>query len=160
MDKKLNRTIGYVKTIEVVKDVVKTTKVVKKKQVNNLKSITVPAIGELINKDLKPVVDNIEVTNNTLQAKIKPFLTDNSFEVVNTTVKEEKAILEPVISLEYRSKRIMDWLENHYLINKAGLCQAVGLDKSNFKRLMLKEKVCFKLDVLIAFEKILKQYGY
>lgn len=70
-----------------------------------------------------------------------------------------KDTLEPVISLEDRSKRIGDWLKSHPLINKAGLCQAVGFDKGNFKRIC-DNGLQFRSDVIVKIEEQLSLYGY
>lgn len=138
MDKKLNRTIGYINTTEVVSDVVETTKVVKQKPVYRK-------------------MQDIDINDTIADLKAKYGLSDDMID--NGKENTSKVILEPVVILEDRSKRIVDWLKSHPLINKAGLCQAVGFDKGNFKRIC-DNGLQFRSDVIVKIEEQLSLYGY
>lgn len=156
MDKKLNRTIGYKNTTEVVINDDKTTKVVRKNKLSH--PLDDPFPGGL-GKNFKKKYENIELVMPE-PSKLK--LKNTVIDILMDADKENtnKATFEPVVSLEGRSKRIVEWLEKHCLINKAGLCQGVGMDKSNFKRVIDSEKPMFKEKVLVSIELLLKLYGF
>jgi len=57
------------------------------------------------------------------------------------------------------SKDLYDWLDDHPLINTAGLCRLAGVDKSNFLKGLGKNKE-LPAETLAKFSKILSDYGY
>lgn len=134
MDKKLNRTIGY--------------------RPNGTKAFEGKVNASELIKELylPPTVEESDL----LEAVNK---VNNGESLTIYNGNRSVAFNPPQMSLEYRSKRIVDWLKSHPLINKAGLCQAVGFDKGNFKR------ICdiglqFKPDVIDLLEEQLSLYGY
>jgi hypothetical protein len=150
MEKKLNRTIGYKKTTKVVSKDNNTTKVVKDKMINN-DDLLVECISEAIGNVGKGLI---------IPGPMKPIFKPVKYELgVIGSEKVKSDTLEPVISLEYRSKRIVDWIKSHPDYKWAVLCGLINMDKSNFKRIIDSNKPLFKVDALDIMEKRLRMYG-
>lgn len=72
---------------------------------------------------------------------------------------KEEIKIKSELTLQERSKKIYDWLDDKPLINLNGVCIKVGIDRANFVKGMGKNKE-LKEDVLNKIVAELNQYGY
>lgn len=135
MDKKLNRTIGYRPN---------GTKAFEGKV--NAKQL----IDELHLPDTVEESDLLEAVNKVNNGESLSIYNGNRSVTFNP----------PQMSLEVRSKSIVDWIKSHPGFKWSWMCGQLEINKSNFKRLLDAEKPLFKEKTLVSIELLLKLYGY
>jgi ABC-type taurine transport system substrate-binding protein len=113
MDKKLNRTIGYIKTRE----------------------------------------DSYQGKREVIVPKEAP-----SEPELPKEVKQVTKII--VVSNEDRMAKIAQWLKEHDKFKVAPMCKEVGINQSNFLKLLKQPIPTASNDLLNKIETILKSYGY
>ena len=56
--------------------------------------------------------------------------------------------------------KLISWINSHPEFKWSAMCLKIGLDKSNFKRVLDAENPILKADQISKIEKFLKDYGY
>lgn len=133
----------------------KTTEVVKKNKLTHPLDDPFP---DGMGKQFKKKYENIELEiPEPGKLKINNGLIDALMS--NDKEKSNNRIYEPAISLEGRSKRIVDWIKSHPGFKWSWMCSQIKIDKSNFKRIIDSKKPMLKSEACDKIELILKLYG-